>query len=114
MQTKFEHFAVASMMGQKDTPPRANGSLCFAFPWERQAFGIALALARDGYFEWEEFRQAMIAEIAGWEATHALDDPGWQYYERWLAVLERLVGKVAGPATGEAPAGPPVGGDTAG
>jgi hypothetical protein len=56
----------------------------------------------------------MIAEIAGWEATHALDDPGWQYYERWLAVLERLVGKVAGPATGEAPAGPPVGGDTAG
>jgi hypothetical protein len=33
----------------------------------------------------------MIFEISGWERTHALDDPGWDYYERWLAVLEKLV-----------------------
>jgi nitrile hydratase accessory protein len=91
MQTRFEHFAITSMLGQPDAPPRTNGSLCFAFPWERQAFGMAVALARDGYFEWEEFRQEMISEIAEWERTHAPDNPEWHYYERWLAVLERLV-----------------------
>lgn len=90
MQTSFEHFAVASMMGQPDTPPRANGSLCFHQPWERQAFGLAVALARDGHFEWEDFRQALIAEIAAWEACHSRDDPGWDYYECWLNALEAV------------------------
>jgi nitrile hydratase accessory protein len=90
MQTRFEHFAVASMMGQPDTPPRANGELCFAEPWERQAFGLAVVLARDGHFEWEEFRQALIAEIAAWEATHDRNDSGWNYYECWLTALERV------------------------
>ena len=91
MQTRFEHFAITSMLGQPDAPPRANGGLYFTSPWERRAFGMAVALARDGYFEWEEFRQGLISEIADWERTHALDDPKWDYYERWLAVLERLV-----------------------
>ncbi|TXN27434.1 nitrile hydratase accessory protein [Methylobacterium sp. WL19] len=91
MQTSFEHFALASMMGQADTPPKANGSLCFHQPWERQAFGLAVALARDGHFEWEEFRQALIAEIIAWEASHARDDPEWDYYECWLDALERVM-----------------------
>ena len=91
MQTSFEHFAIASMMGQSDTPPRANGSLCFHQPWERQAFGLAVALARDGHFEWEEFRQSLIAEITAWEASHARDDPDWDYYECWLNALERVM-----------------------
>ncbi len=97
MQTSFEHFAVASMMGQPDTPPRANGSLCFHQPWERQAFGLAVALARDGHFEWEDFRQALIAEIAAWEATHSREDPGWDYYECWLAALERVTQEHVAP-----------------
>ena len=59
--------------------------------WERTAFGIAIALAREGHYEWEEFREELIAEIDGWEKSHALDDPAWDYYERWLHVLERLV-----------------------
>ena len=91
MQTNFAHFALASMMGQPDTPPRANGSLCFHAPWERQAFGLAVALARDGHFEWEDFRQALIAEIAAWEASHPQNDPDWDYYECWLNALERVV-----------------------
>jgi nitrile hydratase accessory protein len=90
VQTSFEHFAVASMMGQPDTPPRANGSLCFHQPWERQAFGLAVALARDGHFEWEDFRQALIAEITAWESSHSRDDPSWDYYECWLNALERV------------------------
>lgn len=29
MLTRFEQFAVTEMMGKPDTPPRANGTLCF-------------------------------------------------------------------------------------
>lgn len=50
-----------------------------------------MALARDGHFEWEAFRQALIAEITAWEASHARDDPDWDYYECWLNALERVM-----------------------
>ena len=89
MQTRFEHFAAASMLGAEDAPPRCDGALCFENEWERRAFGIALALSRDGHFEWEDFRRALIDEIREWEATHALDDASWHYYERWLAMPAR-------------------------
>lgn len=99
MLTQFEHFAVTSMMGKGDSPPRANGTLCFANEWERSAFGMALALAREGYFEWDDFRDELIASIKGWEDGHALDDVSWDYYEHWLAALERTILKagIAGP-----------------
>jgi nitrile hydratase accessory protein len=91
MQTRFEHFAVTSMMGSTDRPPRADGALKFAHEWERTAFGVALALAREGHFEWEEFRQRLIATIGDWEGRHEIDDPTWNYYDQWLAALESLV-----------------------
>jgi nitrile hydratase accessory protein len=91
MQTSFEHFALGSMLGQSDMPPKDNGSLCFAAPWERQAFGMALALSKQGVFEWDDFRNEMIATIGAWEASHAIDDPEWHYYDIWLTVLERMV-----------------------
>jgi len=72
-------------------PPRDNGELVFAAPWESRAFGVALALQDSGRIEWEDFRQALIAEIAEWEATHPSGE-GWSYYECWLRSLERLVG----------------------
>ena len=71
-------------------PPRDNGELVFAAPWESRAFGIALALHDSGRIEWEDFRQTLIAEIGGWEATHPSRE-GWSYYECWLRSLERLV-----------------------
>lgn len=91
MLTRFGQYAVTSMLGAVDTPPRANGTLCFSQPWERDAFGLALALAQDGHFEWEEFRHELIAAIEGWEAGHARDDPDWNYYEHWLTALEQVV-----------------------
>jgi nitrile hydratase accessory protein len=91
MQTRFEHFAATSMLGSPDAPPRHNGTLRFASEWERRAFGLALALSKDGYFEWEDFRQALIAQIAAWESEHALDDPSWHYYQRWLDALESVL-----------------------
>ena len=91
MQSRFEHFAVTSMMGAPDRPPRADGALAFAHEWERTAFGVALALSRDGHFEWEDFRQRLIRTIAAWEERHGPGDPSWNYYDQWLAALEAVV-----------------------
>ncbi|ODN69147.1 nitrile hydratase accessory protein [Methylobrevis pamukkalensis] len=93
MQIRFEHFAVTEMMGEPDSPPRANGTLCFTNDWERTVFGMALALAREGHFEWDEFRDELIAEIAAWEEANPVDRSGWDYYERFLAALEKAVAK---------------------
>ena len=91
MQLKFEHFAATSLMGTKESPPRRNGELLFGRHWEEGAFGIAIALSKKGLYEWEEFRQQLIAAIAEWETTHCSDDPDWDYYQRWLLALERIV-----------------------
>jgi nitrile hydratase accessory protein len=80
--------------------PRRNGELVFAEPWESRAFGIAVTASESGAYEWEEFRQGLIAEISSWEADHTGDD-GWSYYERWLASLERLLGEKGIVTTGE-------------
>ena len=93
MQTRFEHFAVTEMMGNTDTPPRANGSLCFGHEWERMAFGMALALAKRGHFEWDDFRDELIAEIKAWEDAHRDDHSTWDYYERFLDALESAIVK---------------------
>ncbi|MQA13614.1 MAG: nitrile hydratase accessory protein [Pseudonocardiaceae bacterium] len=72
-------------------PPRANGEMVFAEPWEARAFGIALALSADGHYEWESFRQSLIRSIGRWESAHAVEDAGWSYYERWLEALENML-----------------------
>ena len=72
-------------------PPRSNGELVFAAPWESRAFGVAVALSERDAFEWERFRQELIAEIGAWERKHGEHDHGWSYYERWLASLEQLL-----------------------
>ena len=70
-------------------PPRDNGELTFAEPWESQAFGLALALREAGLIDWEEFRQRLIAEIGSWEAGRSGPDT-WSYYDCWLRALEGL------------------------
>ena len=67
--------------------PRKNGELVFAAPWQGRAFGMAVALSESGAYDWEEFRQRLIAEIG---AADEADDPSG-YYERWLAAFERLL-----------------------
>jgi nitrile hydratase accessory protein len=91
MQSRFEHFAVTSMMSASDRPPRTEGALQFAHEWERTAFGVALALSRDGHFEWEDFRQQLIAAIGAWEDRHGICGESWNYYDQWLAALEAVV-----------------------
>lgn len=91
MFTKFEHFAATSLMGSpEEAPPRQGGHLYFDRDWERIAFGIAIALSKQGHYEWEDFRQILIETIGQWEATHDLKDPEWDYYQCWLVALERV------------------------
>jgi nitrile hydratase accessory protein len=71
-------------------PPRLNGSLVFAEPWESRVFGITMALHEAGRFEWEDFRQRLISDIKAWEDAHP-DGEGFSYYEQWLAALQSLV-----------------------
>ena len=90
MQTKFEHFAANSLLGTDGSPPRRNGTFQFSQAWEERAFAIAIALSKKGHYEWEDFRQSLIASIGEWEAEHAPDERSWNYYQRWLLALERL------------------------
>jgi nitrile hydratase accessory protein len=73
-------------------PPRSNGELLFAAPWESRLFGVTMALHEAGHFEWEEFRRLLIEEIARWERNAAQrPDVHWSYYGCWHAALERLL-----------------------
>ena len=72
--------------------PRCNGEPVFNEPWESRIFGAAVALCERGVFEWDEFRERLIAEIAAADATHDAT-AGLQsaYYEHFLAAFERLL-----------------------
>ena len=69
------------------SPPRDNGEIVFAAPWERRAFGITIALCRSGGCEWETFRQALIARIG--------EDGDRPYWRSWSAALEDVLGHAA-------------------
>lgn len=71
-------------------PPRSNGELVFAEPWESRAFGLAFALYDGGHFTWDEFQAALITAIGDWERDHP-DRDDWSYYRCWLDALERLI-----------------------
>lgn len=71
-------------------PPRSNGELVFAEPWESRAFGMAVSLYDSGVFEWPRFQAALIARIAAWERGHA-EGECWSYYEHWLGALQDVL-----------------------
>lgn len=68
-------------------PPRTNGELVFAAPWESRAFGLAMALHDGGLFEWETFRQQLIAAVARADAAGG----EFSYYRCWLEALQTLL-----------------------
>ncbi|HUG36267.1 MAG TPA: nitrile hydratase accessory protein, partial [Candidatus Limnocylindrales bacterium] len=77
---------VAAMAGAAALP-RKNGELVFDEPWHGRVFGMAVALHEGGAFQWEEFRQALIAHVA---SASARGGP-FAYYEVWLATFEHLL-----------------------
>ena len=89
-------------------PPRLNGELVFAAPWESRSFAMAFALVERGDFTWDEFRDHLIDCIARWEQQHAGSgaetaepeagssgtddfDAEYRYYECWQQALEEIV-----------------------
>jgi nitrile hydratase accessory protein len=71
-------------------PPRSNGELVFAEPWEGRVFGLTMALVHGGTISYETFRTALIEQIATWEAA-APRGESYSYYRCWLGALERVV-----------------------
>ena len=70
--------------------PRDDEGPIFREPWEAQSFAITLRLYEQGLFSWEEWTEALVAEIR--RAQEAGDpDTGETYYLHWLAALERIV-----------------------
>ena len=72
-------------------PPRLNGELVFAAPWEGRSFAMAMALAEGGLFTWDEFRDHLIAAVQRWEAAPVGE---YRYYERWQEALESIVSEL--------------------
>jgi nitrile hydratase accessory protein len=72
-------------------PPRSNGELVFAEPWESRAFGMAVSLADAGAFTWDAFRERLVARIGAWEAEHGPVDAAGRYYACWLDALEDVL-----------------------
>jgi nitrile hydratase accessory protein len=71
-------------------PPRSNGELVFAEPWEGRAFGLTMALVHDGTISYETFRTALIRRIAAWEAAPPAGEC-FSYYRCWLQALEQVL-----------------------
>ncbi len=81
-------------------PPRTNGELVFAAPWESRAFGVAAALRDRGVFDWDEFRVCLIEQIARWEASHRPDEP-YLYYVCWQRALVEILARKGICSAGE-------------
>jgi nitrile hydratase accessory protein len=84
---------IAEMVGPASLP-RRSGELVFHDPWERKVFALAVTLCEQDLFEWEEFRERLMAEIATAEhaaGPQALTSVLPSYYESWLAALEKLL-----------------------
>jgi nitrile hydratase accessory protein len=79
---------VAAMEG-RSALPRKNGELVFEEPWQGRVFGMAVALHEHGAYEWEEFRQALIAQVG---AAESRGGP-FVYYEIWLATFEEILSR---------------------
>ena len=65
-------------------PPRSNGELVFAAPWESRVFGMANAYLDHTGQPWDVFRQRLIAAIGA-------APPGTPYYESFTAAFESLL-----------------------
>jgi nitrile hydratase accessory protein len=83
-------------------PPRSNGELVFATPWESRLFGVTIALYESGTFDWPDFQARLITAVGDWERDHP-DGEDYRYYDCWYEALESLLddrGVVAADAIG--------------
>jgi nitrile hydratase subunit alpha len=81
---------VADMEGTTALP-RQSGELVFQDPWEGCVFATAVALCEGGLYQWSEFRDRLIIEIAAAERPELPPESRPSYYECWLATFEALL-----------------------
>lgn len=84
---------IAEMSGAASLP-RKSGELVFHDVWERRVFALAVALCEQGAYQWDDFRDRLIAEIAAADRsgrTAEAPSPHPGYYEHWLAAFEKLL-----------------------
>jgi nitrile hydratase accessory protein len=63
----------------------------FDHEWQRRAFGLAVALSEFGHYKWDDFQQSLIQTISRWENTPESQRSDWQYYDHWVAALEKVI-----------------------
>lgn len=73
--------------GAASVPPIGADAPAFAEPWQAQVFATTVSLHETGLFSWSEWAEALSAEVKRPDA--AAD--GHDYYEHWLAALEKLL-----------------------
>jgi nitrile hydratase accessory protein len=81
-------------LSRHDLPPGIDEP-AFAEPWQAEAFALTVALHEKGLFSWSEWAEALSSEV---KKPGAAAD-GHDYYEHWLAALEKLL---AGKGVAEA------------
>ncbi|MGD9912911.1 MAG: nitrile hydratase accessory protein [Rhizobiaceae bacterium] len=59
----------------------------FSEPWQAEAFAMVVALNQSGLFSWSDWADALSAELKQPDAA----SDGHDYYEHWLAALEKLL-----------------------
>ena len=64
-------------------PPRQNGELVFAAPWEGRVFGLCLAVLERAGLGWDAIRPHLVRAIDA--------HPDASYYEHLTVALEELV-----------------------
>ena len=72
-------------MNPSELPRAPDDAPAFAEPWQAELFGLTLALQEAGVISPTDWATAFGAELQG-AATDASD-----YFDRWLAALERLL-----------------------
>ena len=77
---------IADMDGESSLP-RKNGELVFDAAWEARVFGMTISMHERQLFDWNEFRDELIEEIA----IADREDSSSTYYERWLEAFEHLL-----------------------
>lgn len=67
-------------------PPSEGDDVTFAAPWQARAFGLTVALRRQGNVDWDRFQELLVEELDDVEG-HGEE----AYYGAWLRAIERLL-----------------------
>lgn len=84
-------------MSRHDDSGFALETKVFDEPWQAQAFAMTVALHDKGLFSWGEWAEALSSEV---KKPGAAAD-GHDYYEHWLAALEKLLAAKGFAATSD-------------